>query len=220
MQHRRYLKSLVVGIALAALCTSLTAFAQRARGAQEKGKRDAARIRIIDIKLNYRKSPLFQDVSVPGAKREYEWLQIILEYETAGGKDGVDNDRWVDELTLDWYVVFIRGRRAKKPVLMTTTVTYVDVVEGTHHAVIYVRPRFIQRYTGRKRVSKSDIGVHVEAKIGESAAEYDYVRGKFPDKWWESKKVLLKPGEVLNRLETPFAPLDYDYFQHIKLPPR
>jgi len=180
--------------------------------AQDRGDGDA--IRIQDIDFEYLKAPAFVGKSVPAATREHDWLQILIDYRADGGRD-----EWIDELTLDWNVA-IEGKEGK-PLLLEKTVDYTDVEEGDRHAVVYVRPGFLRRYYGDDRVSSSDIFVHIDVRInGRDAGYFDYARTRVPDKWWEFRepRIIYKEGELFNRLETPFANHDYDYFQHIKAP--
>jgi len=193
---------------MAVFCFSQWAAAQRDRGGGDRG-----RARIVDVKINWVMSPAYQDKSTPRAKREDEWLQMMLEYETAGG-----DDKWIDELTFNWYVAVLP--KEGKPILMERAVTYLDLEEGDHYAAMYIRPGFVKRHSGSKRINSRSIAVHVEAKLGEKEVKFDYMKGKFPKNWWQSKEphVVFKAGELLTRLETPFAPLDYDFYEHIKLP--
>lgn len=180
---------------------------------QEK-KRGA--IRILDLDIQHKESPEFQAMSNPRATREYKWCQITVEYEARGGQRG-----WLDEVALDWYV-FISPKSAK-PFLLKRSVTYVDVETAkgaAHHAVIYIRPAFIRRYYGDDRIGKSDIAVYLRTKVnGEDSDTFQESKSKsLRGSWWEARepRVNVRDDELMTRDETPFAPLDYDFYEHLK----
>lgn len=182
--------------------------------AQEQERR--VRVRIQEVEFKNMLSPLYQAQSDPRARRDDEWLQIMLKYESdaRGG--------WADEIELEWNVVVTPKTGSKRPVLVKKVVTYVDVEDGEHHAVVYLRPTFIQRYYGAKRVSRGDIWIHVEAKAdGAVADKHDYSRAtNAPKNWWQATepRVMIVDNALLSRDETPFAPLDYDFYEHIRKP--
>lgn len=202
------LRMTVLFVAVACLCCAPPSFGQaRKRGA----------IRIGDLDIEHKDSPEFQTVSNPRATREYKWCQITIEYEAKGGKRG-----WLDEVELEWHVI-VSPKSSSKPFLLKRSVTYLDVEtskRGSHHAVIYIRPAFIRRYYGAERISKNDIGVSVRAKVnGEKSDVYRESKSKsLRGNWWEARepRVYVRDDELLTRDETPFASLDYDFYEHLK----
>jgi hypothetical protein len=186
---------------VAGLAFCLSAAAQESR----------ARVTNIKLELNTLPSPLYQTRNVPTEKAEYEWLQIAVEYDTVGARRG-----WADEVTIQWYL--LARPENTKPMLLQETSTYIDVADGKHHAVMYVRPAFIRRYCGSKTPNKSQFGAYVEIySEGKGLARAEYGRN-LPKNWWRAKEpdVRLVPGELLFPDDTPFAPLDYDYYEHPK----
>ncbi|MBT3376227.1 MAG: hypothetical protein HN742_31985 [Lentisphaerae bacterium] len=174
-------------------------------------------LRITDLDLQHKDSPEFQAMSNPRATREYRWYQITVEYEARGGDRG-----WLDEVELEWSVI-LSPKSSSKPFLLKRTVTYVDVETAkgaTHHAVVYLRPAFIRRYYGTDRINKNDIGIYVRTKVnGESSDTYREAKSKdLRGTWWEARepRVHIRENELMTRDETPFAPLDYDFYEHLK----
>lgn len=168
------------------------------------------RVALDKIRVYDRNTPKYQDTSDPRAGSKYSWLQIMVEYSADGGRDG-----WIDEVTLEWHVL-LQGRRL---ILLHKTVSYIDVESGKHRAVVYVRPAIIRRYGKSERMSKRDIKVYVLARVNGAASGYlFYPRERVRSKWWEARppQVMLRPGELMSRDETPFSPLDYDYYEQLK----
>jgi len=168
------------------------------------------RVKLDNIRFYDRKTPNYQDHSAPQATSKYSWLQIMVEYTAEGGRDG-----WIDEVSLEWHVL-VQGRRT---LLLHKTVSYVDVESGKHRAVVYIRPAIIRRYGKNRRISKRDVHVYVLARVNGVGSSYaTYPRERIRSKWWEAKppRVMLRPGELKSRDETPFAPLDYDYYEQLK----
>ena len=169
-------------------------------------------VRIDDLELDQPLSPKYQDSTNSAAKRDQEWLEITLAYETRGGKKG-----WVDELTIEWAVAIIP--RTGKPLLLKHTETYLDVQQGEHHATVYVRPNIVERYCGAKRAKKSQVAVYVQVKAGNSEpVKRHFTKTRVPEGWWNSKapNVVTRDDELLSKAETPFAPLDYDFYEHLR----
>gem|GEM_PF-1438330 len=200
---RRLSAACLGSVAGAMLCSSL-----RAQPVME-------RITIRNVDINHVLTPDFKDSSkyVSGGYRRQRWLQILVEYEAEQGRG-----EWLDQVTFDWSVAMVPEGR--KPLLMHRSVTYLDVREGRHHAVMYLRPGLIQRYYGEDKVDNGDLYVRILSRVaGGRSGGYHYGRRRrdVPDNWWEGgpPAVIVKDGELLNRNETPFGHLDYDFFEHL-----
>jgi hypothetical protein len=168
------------------------------------------------FELNNVPTPVYKTTSHAGATREYDWLQVYTEYVVAGGEEG-----WLDELQLNWSVL-VKTEKGLY-LLFHAQATYQDVETDAnqHNAVVYIRPAIARRYCGRDRISKSDVWVHVEAVAdGRVVEKQDYGRSRPPAaNWWQAKDnkaVKVLAGALLTRDKTPFAPLDYDYYEHLK----
>jgi len=173
------------------------------------------KVEVRDFDLNWVQTPDFKDDSDPRAKNDQQWLQIAIEYATQGGQDG-----WLVEVELKWYVLMLNGTTSR--LLLSKAVSYVDVwEEEKHHAVVYVHPRTLKRYYARNgRISSRDLLVHVEIKVGKfSAAARNFPEALpkgIPPNWWENRNVNVLDGKLLSRDETPFAPLNGDFYEVIK----
>ena len=184
----------------------------------QEGRRPAGKVTIGDIKLNYYYSPDIEvkNNSAIAAKRNFEWLQIMAEYTSEGARKAGNGKGWIEDMTVEWTVVVTP--KTGKPVLMKRTVTYVDIEDGQHRADMFLKPAFIRLRYGANRIDWREIGVYLEIKVKDArTVRYEYNRGRMPKDWWtaEEPQVIVREGELLTRGETPFAPLDYDYYEHM-----
>lgn len=176
---------------------------------------DRGRLRISNLKVDLKtvRTPIYQSTSNPQATSEYEWLQVYVEFETDGPRRG-----WTDDLTIDWWLL-VRPNSNTKPILLHESVTYVDLADGKHHAVMYLRPAFVRRHCDTKSPNKSHFAAYVELSCdGKGLARDEFSRSAQPKNWWRAKEpdVRIIEGELLAPDDTPFAPLDYDFYEHPK----
>lgn len=174
-------------------------------------------VRFDRFELNNPRSPDFRERSHSQAKAGSEWLQIYTQYAAEGGA----RDGWLDELELRWSVL-IRTSEGLY-VLLKTRAVYVDVeADGSRrNAVVYVRPSLIRRYCGR-RPSRIDAWVYVEAVVdGQVVGRQEHGRNPPAANWWmggDQRQVKVLNGALLTRDQTPFAPLDHDFYESLKIP--
>ena len=86
------------------------------------------------------------------------------------------------------------------------------------HSSVYVSPRTLERFFDGKipanaELALVDVGVTI-TKQGQQVASTSW-KSKSGE-WWRDRKFQQVPGFVLNKSETPFAPLAWDYFEAIK----
>lgn len=184
--------------------------------AQQDDRREApvlTRARVLKVDVHRRRSPSYKADDPRVRTNEREWAQILVEYET-----DVNRGEYSDELTIEWAVALLPD--GKKPIVMRREVTYLDVEKGKHYAVMYLRPRFVLRTLERDRINeKREFRLYMEFKSnGEVFYKYSYPEERPALKWWElgEPRVERRDQELKNRLETPFAPLDYDAYECIK----
>jgi hypothetical protein len=173
---------------------------------------DELAVTITDLDFEEVRTPRFSERSVREPRPDDEWFQLLVEYEVEG-----DRDAWVDEVELEWYVLLNSPRAGR--LLLHKTITYADIPEGDHLAVVYIRPRFIQRYAESGDLDKRDLKVLITLKANGTVRDrYHYPSRKPRSEWWRpvSAEAVIKDGELLARTETPFAPLDWGVFEHIK----
>jgi hypothetical protein len=127
------------------------------------------------------------------------WLEVEVEFETKPAD--------IDELTFA-YVIMVENN------LLTGSVTHVNIPQGKdHYSVMYVSPRALDKLTGGKPLTSASIQ-NVWVTVSR--------QGQVLDQSAAPKKVAIPnlpqtAGLVLNKSETPFAPLFYDRYEAIKV---
>lgn len=128
--------------------------------------------------------------------------------------------QFLDDLTVTYYVLLNnKGKEYPKGALLAGSVTHAAIPQAKGlHSVMYISPRTLERFFDGKTpttVSAAiiDVGVTI-TKQGQLVAEKSW-KGK--GQWWSSLQQI--NGYVLNKSETPFAPLAWDYYEAIKARP-
>jgi len=147
------------------------------------------------------KSPEYQIGN--GPQKRYKlgtWLEVEVPYETE-----VDD---IDELTFN-FVIEIAGK------LLDGTVTYINIAKGKdHYAVMYVAPRSLDKLTEGRPITQATIP-NVWVTVTRQGQPLDRIAFK-PE---EIPPAPHLTGLVLNKNQTPFAPLYYDRYETIKATP-
>lgn len=148
-------------------------------------------------------TPEYQVKKSQFAARTRQWFQIIVDYDVA--------PEWIDEATFTYYVL-VQSRRpepGRNPrTLFKGEVTYVNIGRGKRRSDIYLHPSTVERFGEVERVA-------VEVRVGGAIVARDGIpQGTAQQRWWESFAPL--EGFVLNRMQTPFAMINFDDFEAIK----
>jgi hypothetical protein len=128
------------------------------------------------------------------------WLEVEVEFTAAPD--------FTDELTFKYFIL-INGK------LLTGEVTHVNVAAGRENrSVMYVSPRALARFVGNRGMTPNAIE-NVAIQITQKGAVKDEMSlSRAPDQWYARMPALT--GFVLNKNETPFAPLYWDRYAEIK----
>jgi hypothetical protein len=133
--------------------------------------------------------------------RRQIWLEVEVEFESKA--------ETTDELTVKYFVLL-------KDKLLSGEVTHVNVPKGRDlRSVIYVPPQTLSRLLEGRPLGSADIvnvGVQLLVK-GALAAESNY-KPAGAARWWEQLQPLT--GLMMNKTQTPFAPLYWDRYEMIK----
>ncbi len=174
--------------------------------------------------------PLFQDTPTiqsnfqkraTGSNKGAQWLEVESTFNWLP-HPGPDVPLYADELTFNYYILLNKvTQQDPKGVLLQGTVTHVNVPQGKDlHSVMYVSPRALERiFDGKVPTTIQqlirDAGVSITYK-GQVVA-FSSWKSK-TGAWWSEASLGLKPtqGSVLNKSETPFGPLSWDYYESIK----
>ncbi len=126
------------------------------------------------------------------------WFAINTTYET--------KPDWIDDLSFTYYVLVRSKEAGQKYTLFKGDVTYVNVQKGKHKSDMYLHPSTLARYGDVERVA-----VIVNA-AGRVVAMESLPAAT--TRWWEQ----LSPveGYVLNRMQTPFAMINFDDYEAVK----
>ena len=174
-----------------------------AAAAQTRG---ASQFQITKITKNLISAPQF---TYTGAE-QYQtnqrdrWLEVEVEFSAA--------PEFTNELTFKYYILF-NGK------LLTGEVSHTNIAAGTsNRSVMYVSPRTLARFGGNRPVTVSsfqNIAVQIEQQ-GVVKDELSLVRA--PAHWFATMPQV--SGFVVNKNETPFAPLYWGRYEQIKGPTR
>jgi hypothetical protein len=136
------------------------------------------------------KSPDYQINGGPQKRTTFgSWLEVEVQYATS--------PEMIDELTFK-YTILIQDK------LLDGEVTYVNIPAARDHfAVMYVTPRALLRLTGGKPLTSANI-------------ENVWIQVTKQGQVLDQTNLPHLPGLILNKNETPFAPLYYDRYEAIK----
>jgi hypothetical protein len=144
--------------------------------------------------------PQFQGEQKRTPGQPQQWLEVEVEFQA--------QPEITDELTLK-YFIWVGDK------VLSGEVTHVDIFKGRDLiSVVYVSPKALLKLAGGRNVSIAavqNVAVQIFAK-GQLVDGLSWKPGK-PD-WWTAMQPL--PGLVLNKNETPFAPLYWDRYETIK----
>ena len=128
------------------------------------------------------------------------WLEVEVEFAAA--------PVFTSELTLRYFILF-NGQ------LLTGEVTHVNIPAGRERrSVVYVTPRTLVRFGGNRPITANSVQ-NVAVQIVEQGAVKDELSlARAQPQWYAT--VPQVAGFVLNKNETPFAPLYWDRYEQIK----
>jgi hypothetical protein len=150
-------------------------------------------------------------------QKNKDWLELEVSF---SWQPRAAKPEFLDDLTLNYYVLLNnKSREYPQGTLLTGTVTHVAVPQAKGmNSVMYISPRTLERFFGGKipttaSSAVTDVGVII-TKQGQTVAEASW---KGRGQWWSALQQV--SGYVLNKNETPFAPLAWDYYEAIKARP-
>jgi hypothetical protein len=178
-------------------------------------------IKITDIKPSLESTPDYSITIGPQRKaksQQWLWIEVSFVYQSRTPQP-------LPELTLNYYVLLNDVTAQNRlGTLLTGTITHTGVVPGTdvHHSVALISPQTLRQFFGDRVPATAGTAVQavgVTATVnGQLAAEESIGKGKSMKAWWNNFQQG-PAGLVLNKDQTPFSPLFYDYFEAIKAKP-
>ena len=185
-------------LALASLLLSLTAFAQAPRAGTEFQISKISRNLVTTPQFTYTGAQQYQ------ANQRDRWLEVEVEFGAA--------PEYTDELTFKYFIL-LNGK------LLTGEVTHTNVAAGRdNRSVMYVSPKTIARLMGNRPVTANTIQNIAVQIVQQGAVKHELSLERAQPQWFTS--VPQVAGFVLNKNETPFAPLYWDRYEQIKAPAR
>ena len=162
----------------------------------------SGQIQITKINKNFITNPQF---TYTGAEQfvsgqRDRWLEVEVEFTSTAD--------FADDLTLRYYIL-INGK------LLTGEVTHTNVAGGKdRRSVMYVPPQALIRLMENRPLAPNSVqNIAIQAvQQGTVKDEQNLVRAA--PQWYKSIPSL--SGLVLNKNETPFAPLYWDRYEQIK----
>ena len=134
------------------------------------------------------------------ANQRDRWLEVDVEFAAA--------PEFTDELTFKYFIL-INGK------LLTGEVTHVNVAAGReNHSVMYVSPRTLARFNGNRPIAPNTVQNVAVQILQQGAIKDELSFTRTPGQWFAGLPQLT--GFVLNKNETPFAPLYWDRYEQIK----
>lgn len=188
------MKALMAGVVAAILLCSAPVACPQVRSSTE--------FQLTKITKNLVSTPQFAYTGAqqyPTNQRD-RWLEVEVEFTAA--------PEFTDEITFKYFIL-LNGR------LLTGEVTHINVAAGREsRSVMYLSPRTLARFMGNRAITPNaveNIAVQI-VQQGEIKSELSLARG--PAQWYAAMPQV--SGFVLNKNETPFAPLYWDRYEQIK----
>jgi hypothetical protein len=156
-----------------------------------------------------------------GAARPIPWLEVDVNFER--NEVSKQASKFTDDLVVNFYILLNNAALTedKKPTLLIGSTTISDVPYGKGlHAAAFVAPQSLARYFDGKapiNIQQAVIDVGVTISSGSDLAAISSLKNldvaKQGKGWWEAESGMTKvSGRVLEKPQTPFAPLAWDYY--------
>ena len=128
------------------------------------------------------------------------WLEVEVEFSATPD--------FTDELTFKYFIL-LNGK------VLTGEVTHVNIAAGRdNRSVMYVSPRALSRFMGNRPITPNAIE-NIAVQLTQKGAIKDELSfSRAAPQWYAGLPAVT--GFVLNKNETPFAPLYWDRYEQIK----
>jgi hypothetical protein len=166
----------------------------------------AGQFQVTKITKNFITNPQFTYTGAEQfvANQRDKWLEVEVEFTSTA--------EYADDVTLRYFIL-VNGK------LLTGEVTHTNVAGGRERrSVMYVPPQAVNRVMANRPISPNvvqNVAVQI-VQQGSVKDEQNMVRAAAG--WYKDLPAL--SGLVLNKNETPFAPLYWDRYEQIKPPAR
>lgn len=129
-----------------------------------------------------------------------QWLEVEATFAAAPA--------FTDDLTFKYFILF-NGK------LLTGEVTHANVAAGRENrSVMYVSPRALARFNANRPVTANLVQNVAVQIVQQGAVKSELSLSTGPAQWFATLPATA--GFVLNKNETPFAPIYWDRYEQIK----
>ena len=136
------------------------------------------------------------------ADQRDRWLEVEVEFAAA--------PLFTDELTFRYFIL-VNGK------VLTGEVTHANIVGGQlRRSVMYVPPQGLTRALDNRPVSATSVQNIAVQIVQQGAVKDELSLSRAAPQWYKTVPAL--SGLVLNKNETPFAPLYWNRYEQIKSP--
>jgi len=154
------------------------------------------------------------------------WLEVDVAFDH--GDANAPGPKVADELTVNYYIVLNNAavdtvNPDGKPTVLTGSVNHADIPYGRGlHTGVFISPQTLFRYFDGKvpaviTQAIADVGVTISDKNGVVAMDAWKGKPAAGKTWWEDlSKYTQVTGRLMDKDQTPFAALAWDYY----LPPK
>ena len=164
--------------------------------------RTASEFQIARIRPSFVSTPQFAYTGaeqIPTNQRD-RWLQVEVEFAAT--------PEFTDELTFKYFIL-LNGR------LLTGEVTHTNIAAGRdNRSVMYVSPKTIARFLGNRPATPNTVQNIAVQIVQQGAVKDEMSTVRAAPQWYAAMPQLT--GFVLNKSQTPFAPLYWDHYEQIK----
>jgi hypothetical protein len=184
---------LIVPLVLASCLVAIVARSQGAPGGD---------FQITKITPNFISSPQFAYTGAEQfhADQRERWLEVEVTFSAAPD--------YTDEISLKYYIL-VAGK------LLTGEVTHVNIPAGRENrSVMYVTPKTLTRLLLGRPVTNNSLQNVAVQLMQQGALKDELTLNRAPAQWYATMAQV--SGLVLNKTETPFAPLYWDRYCQIK----
>jgi hypothetical protein len=164
--------------------------------------RPAADFQITKITKNLIPTPQFAYAG--GAQHQTDqpdrWLEVEVEFKAT--------PELTNELTFKYYILF-------NGTLLTGEVTHVNIPAGRENrSVMYIPPRALARFANNRPITENSCQNIAVQIVQQGAVKAEASLNRAQSQWFEALPQV--SGLVLNKDQTPFAPLYWDRYEQIK----
>lgn len=194
-------------------------------------QQDAASLPNTDFKISKIETTLQDSPSLAASgydkrvRKPGKWLEIEVVFDW---QPRAAEPKYMDDLSVNYFVL-LNNKSQEFPAgtLLVGKVDHVSVSQGKDmRSVMFVSPKVLDRFFGGKtpvNVAQAVAGAGAEITVGGTVVAGFATSGRGSDKsrpwaWWDEDayKESRTPGVLLNKSETPFAALAWDYYEAIK----